>query len=236
VRFIEGFDLLLAGRYREAMPPLRRSAEYLEACGQREPSRTPALLAAAEAAAELGDVTGAGVFARQLRDQAAALASRWGHAATDRAFGLIAAARHDHAAAAAALAQSAGSFQTLGVPLEAARSLQALGITHRRAGQRRKARATLSAARDIFAEAGSARLVTVTDAELARLSGRVAATGRDLTAAERPVAELAAQGLRNRDIASTLHLSVKTVETHLSRAYRKLGVSSKAELAGRLHR
>lgn len=234
VRFIEGFDLLLAGRYREAMPPLRKAVEQLEACGQREPSRTPALLAAAEAAAELGDVTCAGVFARQLRDQAMALASRWGHAATDRAFGLIAAARRDHAAAAAALARSADSFQTLGVPLEAGRSFQALGITHRRAGQRRNARTALSAARDLFAEAGSARLVTVTDAELARLSGRIAATGNDLTAAERPVAELAAQGLRNKDIASTLHLSVKTVETHLSRAYHKLGISSKAELARRL--
>ena len=81
----------------------------------------------------------------------------------------------------------------------------------------------------------SARLVSVTDAELARLSGRVAATGSELTAAERPVAELAARGLRNKDIASTLHLSVKTVETHLSRAYHKLGVSSRAELASRLH-
>jgi DNA-binding NarL/FixJ family response regulator len=235
VRFIEGFDLLLAGRYREALPSLRRSADHLEACGQREPSRTPALLAAAEAAAMLGDAAGAEVFARQLRDQAAALASRWGHAAADRADGLIAAARHDHSAAFAALGQSADSFLTLGVPLEAGRSFQVLGITQRRAGERRKARTALSAARDIFAEAGSARLVTVTEAELGRISGRVTAADSELTAAERPVAELAAQGLRNKEIASTLHLSVKTVETHLSRAYHKLGVSSKAELAGRLH-
>jgi DNA-binding NarL/FixJ family response regulator len=234
VRFIEGFDLLLAGRYREAMPSLRASAEHLEACGQREPSRTPALLAAAEAAAELGNLTSAEVFARQLRGQAAGLASRWGHAAADRAYGLVAAARHDHAAAVAALAQSADSFQTVGVPLEAGRSFQLLGITQRRAGERRKARTALCAARDIFAEAGSARLVTVTEAELARISGRIAATDSDLTAAERPVAELAAQGLRNKEIAGSLHLSVKTVETHLSRAYRKLGVSSRAELARRL--
>ena len=61
-------------------------------------------------------------------------------------------------------------------------------------------------------------------------------TGSDLTAAELPVAELAAQGLRNKEIASTLHLSVKTVETHLSRAYQKLGVSSRVELARRLGR
>lgn len=163
------------------------------------------------------------------------MASRWGHAASDRAFGLIAAARHDHAAAAAALAQSADSFRTLGVPLEAARSLQVLGITHRRAGRRHEARAALSDARDIFAEGVSARLVTAADAELARLSGRVAAAGNELTPAERPVAELAAWGLRNKDIADTLHLSVKTVETHLSRVYHKLGVSSRAELASRLH-
>jgi DNA-binding NarL/FixJ family response regulator len=48
------------------------------------------------------------------------------------------------------------------------------------------------------------------------------------------VAELASEGLSNKEIASTLYVTVNTVEVHLSRAYAKLGVRSRARLAGRL--
>jgi DNA-binding CsgD family transcriptional regulator len=60
-------------------------------------------------------------------------------------------------------------------------------------------------------------------------------TGRDaLTASERRVAERAADGMANREIAQELFLSVKTVEMHLGRTYRKLGIDSRRELAGAL--
>jgi DNA-binding CsgD family transcriptional regulator len=52
-----------------------------------------------------------------------------------------------------------------------------------------------------------------------------------LTPAERRVAMLAADALTNRQIAERLFVSEKTVETHLGRAYRKLGVSSRTALA-----
>ena len=58
--------------------------------------------------------------------------------------------------------------------------------------------------------------------------------GNELSPREAEVARLASQGLNNREIARTLHLSVKTVEGHLSSASRKLGVSSRAELADQL--
>ena len=54
-----------------------------------------------------------------------------------------------------------------------------------------------------------------------------------LTDGEQRVAELAAQGRQNKEIAATLFLAVGTVEMHLSRVYRKLGIRSRTELAGR---
>jgi len=56
-----------------------------------------------------------------------------------------------------------------------------------------------------------------------------------LTASERRVAELAAEGMTNREIAQTLVVTVKTVETQLGHAYAKLGIRSRTELARRLH-
>nr|MBA2279667.1 response regulator transcription factor [Acidimicrobiia bacterium] len=55
-----------------------------------------------------------------------------------------------------------------------------------------------------------------------------------LTEAERRIAEAAAEGLRNRDVADRLFISERTVETHLERAYRKLGVANRTQLAARV--
>jgi DNA-binding CsgD family transcriptional regulator len=52
-----------------------------------------------------------------------------------------------------------------------------------------------------------------------------------LTVRERQVAELAAEGVRSREIADRLYLSPRTVENHLQRVYTKLGVNGRVELA-----
>jgi DNA-binding CsgD family transcriptional regulator len=69
-------------------------------------------------------------------------------------------------------------------------------------------------------------------AELGRIGGRRRVEG--LTPAERRVADLVAKGLTNREVAATLFLSERTVATHLSHIYAKLGVRSRTELARRL--
>ena len=69
--------------------------------------------------------------------------------------------------------------------------------------------------------------------ELERVSLRRAAQD-ELTETERRVAELAAAGLTNRSVAAQLFISPKTVEANLARVYRKLGISSRAELGARL--
>jgi DNA-binding CsgD family transcriptional regulator len=70
-------------------------------------------------------------------------------------------------------------------------------------------------------------------AELARVGGRPPSSGA-LTATERRVAELVAEGLQTKQVAGRLFVSPKTVEGHLSRIYEKLGVRSRTELARRL--
>jgi DNA-binding NarL/FixJ family response regulator len=118
-------------------------------------------------------------------------------------------------------------------PMERARTLLSMGTVQRQALQRRAARQTLERALGMFEELGARPWADKARDELARISGRRAASD-DLTDAEHRVAVLAAEGRHNKEIAAELFLSVGTVERHLTNAYRKLGVRSRTELAGRL--
>ena len=103
----------------------------------------------------------------------------------------------------------------------------------RRDGLRRAARELLDHARAAFTELGAAPWLARVDAEDGRSarSLRPAEVARDeLTESEHQVATLAVQGLQNREIAGRLFMSVKTVEAHLTRTYRKLGVRTRVEL------
>ena len=92
----------------------------------------------------------------------------------------------------------------------------------------------LQRARAAFLECGAPRLADQAASELRRLGLRVARAGAragTLSAREQEIAELVGIGRTNREIAAELHLSESTVENHLSRVYRKLGISSRAALA-----
>ena len=84
----------------------------------------------------------------------------------------------------------------------------------------------------IFDELGARLWADRARSELRRISGRRPAPV-DLTESEHQVATLAARGRSNKQIAAALHMAVSTVEAHLSRVYRKLGVG-RVELATRL--
>ena len=112
------------------------------------------------------------------------------------------------------------------------------GAALRRAGLRRDARAVLTAAMDEAHACGAGVLAERAAAEL-RASGarprRHALTGADaLTPSERRVADLAAVGRTNRDIARHLFVTAATVETHLTRVYRKLDIAGREGLAAAL--
>jgi DNA-binding CsgD family transcriptional regulator len=119
--------------------------------------------------------------------------------------------------------------------LERGRTLLAMGRVLRSANRRRSARETLTEARTIFERCGSRPWAARAAAELAGVSGRVASP-TELTGTERRVAELAAEGKTNREIAEELFVSARTVESHLSSTFRKLGIRTRAGLASALAR
>jgi DNA-binding NarL/FixJ family response regulator len=119
-----------------------------------------------------------------------------------------------------------------------ARAFVELGAALRRAGKRRDAREPLRQGLDLSHRCGARALAARAQEELVAVGGRPrrhAATGVDaLTARERQVAGLAAQGMSNREIAEALFVTLKTVEWHLSRAYEKVEVRSRRELGAAL--
>jgi DNA-binding CsgD family transcriptional regulator len=119
------------------------------------------------------------------------------------------------------------------MPFEHARTLLARGVVERRARRRACAKASFEQALAIFEGVGAGLWAARARAELERVGLRRSAAG-DLTAAERRVAQLAAQGLINREVAASLFLSPKTVDANLSRVYRKLGIASRAQLGARM--
>jgi DNA-binding CsgD family transcriptional regulator len=118
--------------------------------------------------------------------------------------------------------------------LEHMRSLAEYGAALRRANRRAEAREPLRCALETARRAGALAIARRAHEELEATGEtlRPLLTGgiESLTASERRVAALAAEGRTNREIAQSLFLSVKTVEGHLSHAYRKLDVTSRGEL------
>jgi DNA-binding CsgD family transcriptional regulator len=226
-----GLRLILTGRTRDAWPLLGVTVEFLNSTGYHEPSHPPVLPLAVEAACVAGDLAAANRICARLDRNSTALRSRFGKAAVSNSRAHISQAQHDDETAEAEFVAAARAFTQLHIPLEAGRSLVSLGTLLRRTGRRSRAREVLAEARALVAPSGAAGLLSTIDDETARISGRHASSASELTQSELRVGELAAEGLRNAEIASTLHLSIKTVETHLGRTYRKLGISNRAQLA-----
>ena len=152
-----------------------------------------------------------------------------------RSRGLIAAARGDLSAAVASIDEALAQLDRTDLPFERGRTLLVLGQLRRRGKQRAQAKGALTAALASLRGDGRAALGGQGEAELARVGRRTAASD-ELTATERTLAELAAAGLTNREVAERAFVTVKTVEANLTRVYRKLGVRSRTALARALPR
>jgi ATP/maltotriose-dependent transcriptional regulator MalT len=134
----------------------------------------------------------------------------------------------------AALEQAVTRSRELGLPFGLARSLLDHGGWLRRQRQRKAARASLQQALTRFEAMGATSWATLAAAELTLCTGAarpVPVEVDPLTPQERQVATLVASGCSNREVSARLFVSVRTVESHLSRIYRKLGLRSRSELA-----
>ncbi|MEO8887771.1 MAG: LuxR C-terminal-related transcriptional regulator [Jatrophihabitantaceae bacterium] len=124
-------------------------------------------------------------------------------------------------------------YETSSLRFDRARTLLIAGQISRRAKAKSAARDLLTEAETEFASFGAIAWRGQATAELARVNVRPRAPS-DLTETERLVAQLAASGLSNREVADRMFLAVKTVEANLARAYRKLGITSRAELGAQM--
>jgi DNA-binding CsgD family transcriptional regulator len=134
--------------------------------------------------------------------------------------------------AGAVLEQAVALLDHTGAQLEGARARAELGSLLRRQGRARAGRTPLLEAETVAHDVGAAPLLAFVRQELALTGTRrpVRTERDDLTPAERRTARLAADGLKNREIAAALQLAEKTVELQLSQVYRKLGIRSRRQL------
>lgn len=224
-----GTFALWDGEPERAATILRAAVEPELAAGYRDPGVLAGLQVLAEALVALDRLAEAEealapfeAAARNL-DRPSALAA--GH----RARGLLATAVGDEPTASAAFAAALEQHARLAEPFERGLTLLAQGESHRRFRRRGQAREALEAAAAVFEALGATGWRERTTRELARTGHRE--SGDRLTPTERQVAELVAAGRTNREVAEILFMSPHTVEAHLTRIYRSLGVRGRTALA-----
>jgi DNA-binding CsgD family transcriptional regulator len=183
-----------------------------------------------EALIALGELDDADRIIAEWEQRARAVDRAWSLAILARCRGLLLAASGDLPGAFASFERALTEHDRVADPFQGARTVLALGRTQRRAKRRAAARATLSEALAAFEAVGAPLWADQTRAELARIGGRSPSDG-ELTEAERRIALLVAEGATNREVAAALFLTEHSVETALTRIYRKLGVRSRAALA-----
>ena len=184
-----------------------------------------------ESLVALGELERARTVLSRLEERARVFPRLWIDVTLPRARALVLAADGDVPAALAAL-DEVDADVAVKLPFDLAWNRLVQGRLHRRLKQKRAAAAALEEAVEIFERLGAPRWVEQARHELARVGLRRAPA--ELTPTERRVAELAAQGMTNREVATAAFMSPKTVEANLARVYRKLGIHSRAELGARI--
>jgi DNA-binding CsgD family transcriptional regulator len=234
-RCVLGFIELSLGDSVAALAYLEQAWEIRDRVRLLEPAWRLELADTLEALIEVGRLDDAEQKLVPWEKRSRVLDRAWALGVTARCRGLLLAAHGDFASAQLSFERALDDHTRAQDPFQHARTLLALGVTQRRSKQRGAARLTLEQALAIFERLGAPLWADKARAELRRIGGRAPSHGA-LTEAERRIAELVAEGRTNRDVAATLFVTEHTVEAALTRAYRKLGVHSRAELTQRLNR
>jgi ATP/maltotriose-dependent transcriptional regulator MalT len=196
-----------------------------------------------QAELELGNIDAADEWATRLEQSSVGLNSELTHACRSRSMVLL--AQGDPAAAARLALESVAAAEAYGAPIDAGRSRVQAGIALVASGHRSEAIEQFEQAQVALTECGAGRYADQAARELRRLGKRVQRQGRRkqerngvgaLTDREMELSRLVATGKTNRQIAAELYISEKTVQNHLSSIFGKLGVSSRAGVAGLIER
>jgi DNA-binding CsgD family transcriptional regulator len=226
------------GRLRLAERRIEDALADFIACGEAAGSigiQNPAYVAWRSQAALALDALGRQVEAQEHAEEELELSRVWGApraiGVSLRNLGLVKGGREGERLQREAVDVLAASPARL----EHARALVDLGAALRRSNQRSEARKPLREAVEMAHRCGASALVERANEELAATGAHprtILLSGADaLTASERRVAQMAAEDLSNKEIAQALFVTVKTVEQHLGRAYRKLDINSRRQLA-----
>jgi DNA-binding CsgD family transcriptional regulator len=223
---------IAVGKVEEGLADLLSAGERLESFGIRNPSYSAWRSQAALALLGLGERQ----EARRLVGEEIDLARRWGAprplGVALRAAGLIEGGDDG----LELLRESVGVLATSQAQLERAKSFTELGAALRRANQRASARTFLEEGLELARRSGAVVVADRAHTELLATGARprrLVRSGVDsLTSSERRIARMATEGQTNREIAQALFVTPKTVETHLSHVYRKLGIQARSQLAG----
>ena len=227
-----GFLELSLDRWAESETTLTPLVAQTRAASIGEPGELRFLPDLIETLIALGRIDDAEEHLKFLEERARATERLSSLAAAARSRALIALTGGDVAGSLAAAEHALDLQDRLEMKFERARTQLVLGVVRRRALQMRDARTTLNEALAAFDELGALLWSEKARRELARISGRTRTEG--LTAAELRVAALVANGRTNREVAAALFLGERTVASHLTHIYAKLGVRSRTELALRL--
>jgi DNA-binding CsgD family transcriptional regulator/tetratricopeptide (TPR) repeat protein len=224
-----GFIELCAGRWEDAAETLNQAWSAADKLGMGDLCALPFRVDLVEALVLCGRVG----ESRDRAERIVELAARSGRVAAlmqaDRAEVLVGLASGDVDGATLAGQRGLAHHAHVDLPIERARLQLALGSALRRGGRRQAARAALADAASIFGQLGAAPFLERAEGELVRLGGH-----RDpsaLTPTEEQIARLVADGRSNAEVAAALVISVRTVESNLTRVYRKLQLRSRSELA-----
>jgi DNA-binding CsgD family transcriptional regulator len=224
-----GFLEVSLGRHAEALTTLQPVVSVFSTIPCTEILTAWYIPDAVEAMVALGRFEDAEPLIEVLERNGSQLDRAWMLAVGARCRSMWLAARGDVVGAEHVALQAMTEHQRLPMPFERARTQLLLGQLQRRQRRKEAAAETLQEALRAFEGMGTPLWAEHARAELARTK---VSPARDpgLTPTERRVAELAASGMTNRDVAAALFISPKTVEHNLARVYRKLGIHSRAEL------
>jgi ATP/maltotriose-dependent transcriptional regulator MalT len=234
LRSARGRLSLLAGQPERALADFRTIVDVAAAGGACNPAWLPARSNVALALHRLGRDAEAAAQAEQELGFARAWGAPVAIAVSLRTLGLI----RGGTDGLATLEQAVDMLAPTYARLEHARALVEHGAALRRSNRRAEARERLREGAELARRIGALALVEQANQELATTGARprtlVESGPETLTASERRVARLAAEGMSNKEAAQALFLTVKTIEVHLSSVYRKLGIGSRRELAAAL--